>query len=196
MPFSVKRSISSVTTEALPRLDALEQVAVRNEGDALPPRPVFRREVGRDVVVLAEIGLDRRQQILLRRFRLRKGLAGEGVLFEQDLAPGDFVDPLLVDLQLAQFLGDLDRVAAGAEIGRRALQHGDMRGILGHRRDQRRRGRARADHDDALAVVVEIFRPFLRMDDRALEVGHVRAIPAYSPRCGGNSPGTSRRNWW
>ena len=48
-----------------------------------------------------------------------------------------------------------------------------MRAIIGHRRDQRRGGRARADHDDALVLVVEIFRPFLRMDDRALEPGHV-----------------------
>ena len=154
-------------------LDALEQVAVGNERDALPPRPVFWREVGRDVVVLAEIGFDRRQQILLGRFRLLKGLAGEGVLVEQDFSPRDFVDPLFVDLQFPQLLGDLDRVAPGAEIGRRALQHGDMRAIVGHRRDQRRRGSARADHDDALVLVVEIFRPFLRMDDRALELGHV-----------------------
>ena len=35
----------------------------------------------------------------------------------------------LVDLQLAQRLGDLDRVAAGPEIGRRTLQHGDMGAI-------------------------------------------------------------------
>ena len=154
-------------------LDALEQVAVGNEGDALPPRPVLWREVGRDVVVLAEIGFDGRQQILLGRFRLLKGLAGEGVLVEQDFSPRDFVDPVFVDLQLPQFLGDLDRVAPGAEIGRRALQHGDMRAIVGHRRDQRRRGSARADHDDALVLVVEVFRPFLRMDDRALELGHV-----------------------
>ena len=111
-------------------LDALEQIAVRNEGDALPPWPVFRREMGRDVVVRAEIGLDRRQQILLGGFRLLERLAGERVLIEQDLAPGDLVDPGLVDLKLAQRFGDLDRVAAGAEIGRRALQHRDMRASL------------------------------------------------------------------
>ena len=130
MPFSVKRSISSVTTEALPRLDALEQVAIGNEGDALPPRPVVRREVRLDVVILAEIGFDRRQQLLLGRFRLVERLRREGVLVEQDLAADDLVDPCLVDLQLAQLLGDLDRVAAGAEIGRRALQHRDVRGSL------------------------------------------------------------------
>ena len=76
---------------------------------------------------------------------------------------------------LPQLVGDLDRVAAGAEIGRRALQHGDVRALVRHRRHQRRRRRARADHDDALAVVVEVLGPFLRMDDRALELGH--ALP-------------------
>ena len=99
-------------------LDALEQVTVGNEGDALPPRPVLWREMSRDVVILAEIGFDRRQQILLGCFRLRKSLAGEGVLVEQDFAAGDLVDPGLVDLQFPQLLGDLDRVTPGAEIGR------------------------------------------------------------------------------
>ena len=129
--------------------------------------------MGGDVVVLAEIGLDRREQVLLGGFRLLERLAGEGVLVEQDLPTRNLVDPLLVDLQLAQRFGDFNRVAPGAKVRRRALQHGDVRRILGHRRDQRRGGGARADHDHALVLVVEIFRPFLRMDDRALELGHV-----------------------
>ncbi len=129
--------------------------------------------MGGDVVVLAEIGLDRGKQFLLRHFGLLEGLAGEGLLVEQDLAPRDLVDPFLVDLELAQGLGDLDRVAAGSEIGRRALQHRHMRRIFGQRRDQRRGGGAGADHDDALALVVEIFGPFLRMHDRALELRHI-----------------------
>ena len=83
------------------------------------------------------------------------------------------MDPCLVDLQLPQLLGDFDRVAAGTEIGRRALQHRDMRAIVGHRRDQRCRRGAGADHDHALVLVVEILGPFLRVDDRALELGHV-----------------------
>ena len=74
MPFSVKRSISSVTTEALPDGDALEQVAIRNEGDALPPRPVARREVRVDVVVLAEIApRTAAEQLRLHRLRLLEG---------------------------------------------------------------------------------------------------------------------------
>src|SRR5437868_9762092 len=61
------RNVTGVQTCALPIY----------EGDALPPRPIFRREVGRNVVVGTEIGLHRRQQILLGRLRLLKGLAGE-----------------------------------------------------------------------------------------------------------------------
>ena len=41
--------------------------------------------------------------------------------------------------------------------------------------NQRRRGRARADHHDLLAVRCEIIRPGLRMHDAALEVVH--AVP-------------------
>ncbi len=88
----------------------------------------------------------------------------------------DFVDPGFIDVQLAKRLGDLDRVAAGAEIGRRALQHGDMRAILRHRRDQGRRGRAGADHDDLLVGVIEIVGPLLRMHDAALETVHRRPL--------------------
>jgi hypothetical protein len=82
------------------------------------------------------------------------------------------VDPGLVDLQRAQGFGDLDRVAAGPEIGRRTLQHRHMGAILGDRRDQRRRGGAGADHDDLSVRVVEIVRPFLRVNDPALESLH------------------------
>ena len=49
--------------------DAPEQVAIRDEGDALPPRPVARREVRVDVVVGTEIGANARQQLLLHDLR-------------------------------------------------------------------------------------------------------------------------------
>ena len=45
--------------------DRLQEVAVGDEGDALPPWPVIRREMRVDVVVGAKIGADRRQQLLL-----------------------------------------------------------------------------------------------------------------------------------
>ena len=44
-----------------------------------------------------------------------------------------------------------------------------MCGLLGHRRDQRHGGRAAADHDDPLALVVEVLGPVLRVDHLALE---------------------------
>jgi hypothetical protein len=57
----------------------------------------------------------------------------------QYLPAHDLVDPGLVDLQFTQFVGDLDRVAAGAEEGRRALKHRDVVALRRDRRDQRRR---------------------------------------------------------
>ena len=87
----------------------------------------------------------------------------------QDLAPDDLVDPGLVDPQFPQHVRKFVDVACGPEIGRRALQHRDMRAIRRDRGDQGRRGGARADHDDLLAVVVQIVRPLLRVNDRALE---------------------------
>ena len=74
--FSVKRSISSVTTEALPDANALEQVAVRDEGDALPPRPVAWREMRLDVVVGAEMRAHRGEQFLLHLLRFARTCGG------------------------------------------------------------------------------------------------------------------------
>ena len=48
----------------LARADALEQIAVGNIGDALPPRTIARREVRFYVVVRAEIGTYAGQQFL------------------------------------------------------------------------------------------------------------------------------------
>ena len=45
-----------------------------------------------------------------------------------------------------------------------------MGGLVGQRRDQRHGGCAAADHHDALARVVEILGPVLRVHDRTLEV--------------------------
>ena len=68
------------------------------------------------------------------------------------------------------------RVPRGSrnDVGRRALEHGDVRRPLGERGHQRDGGRARADHDDALAGEVHVLGPELRMDDRTPEVRHAR----------------------
>jgi hypothetical protein len=59
-----------------------------------------------------------------------------------------------------------------------------MRAELGQRRDKRDRGRAAADDDDPLAVVVEILGPELRVHDPplvaldVLELGQVALVVA------------------
>ena len=128
------------------------------------------------------MGADAGQQFGSNLVGLLEGAAGEDRLVVQNLAAHDLVDPLLVDLELAQGLGQLDGVAAGNEIGRRALEHRHVAGLVGHRRDDGRRRRPRADHDDLLAGVVEIFRPGLRMDDLALEALHARPFRRVADR--------------
>ena len=98
--------------------DALEQVAVGDEGDALPPRPIGRREVRIHVVVRTEVRAHAAQQLLLHDFRLLERTTRENRLIVQDLAAHDFVDPAFVDLQLAQRVGEIVGVAGGPEIGR------------------------------------------------------------------------------
>ena len=74
-----------------------------------------------------------------------------------------------------------DRVLRGQrdDVAGRPLEHRHVLGAIRHRGHDRHGGRAAADHDDALAVVVEVLGPELRMDDLpaeavgALEVGRV-----------------------
>ena len=112
MPVSVKLSISSVMTDALPA-DPLEKIAIRDEGDALSPRSVARRKVRFNIVGWAKIGAHAAQQLFFHRLRLVKRAAREDGLIVQDLAAHDLVDPGLVDLQLAQRVGEFVGVAAG-----------------------------------------------------------------------------------
>ena len=122
----------------------------------------------RHVVVRAEQVANRRDEFLLHRLRLFERAAGEGVLIVQ-LATDDFVDPDLVDRQLAQHVGEVVGIAGRPEIGRGALQHRDVAALGCDRRDQCRRGGTGADHHDVLAAVVQILRPGLWVDDAALE---------------------------
>ena len=59
MPVSVNVSMWSVTIEARPVADRLEQIAVGHEAEALVPRVVARLEVRVDVVAGRELALDR-----------------------------------------------------------------------------------------------------------------------------------------
>src|SRR5215472_11050526 len=73
----------------LPGRDRLQEVAVRYEGDALPPRPVARREVPIDRIVRAEIGAHAGEQFLLYLFWLGERALGEDGLLVENLAPDD-----------------------------------------------------------------------------------------------------------
>ena len=157
---------------------ALEQVGIGHEGDALLPGPVARVEVLVDLglVARAERGAHAGQQFLAHHLGLGHAAPGERGLVEQHLAAHDLVRPLVRDLQLAQHVGQLVGIAPGDEEGGRALQHGDVRALLGDRRDQRRRGRARADDHHLLAVQRQVLGPGLRVHDAALEALHARPL--------------------
>jgi hypothetical protein len=99
---------------------------------------------------------DRGQQFLLDDLRLGERATGEYGLLVQNLPAHDLVDPCLVDVELTQFVGNRDRIAAGPEKGRRTLQHRDVAALARDRRNQCRRRRTRADDDDGLPRVVEI----------------------------------------
>ena len=137
-----------------------------------PPWPITRREMRLDVVVRTEHRADAAEQLLLDDLGLLERAAGECVLIVKNLSAHDLVDPFLADLQLPQRLGQFDRVAAGPEISRRSLQHRDVAATVRDRRDQGRSSCARADHDDLLALGVQIVRPALRVNDAALKSFH------------------------
>ena len=70
---------------------------------------------------------------------------------------------------LAERLGDRIFARHREDVGGRALQHRHVGGVLGHRRDQRHRGGAAADHHHPLALVLGLLGPVLGMDDLPLE---------------------------
>jgi len=153
----------------------VEEVAVRDEGDPLAPRPVPRGEVGLEVVVLAQDGLDPFEQLGLEGLRLLERHPRDVGLVVEDLAADDLVDPGLVDLELPQRVGQLVGVAAGHEVGGGPLEHRDVLHLGGHGRDERCRRGHRADDDHPLVRVIEVLGPGLGVDDRPLEAVH--ALP-------------------
>lgn len=152
----------------LARTEAFEQVTVGHRAQPLVPRVVWRVEVHVDGVPLRQVPAHEPHEKLSGQ--LRKALAK---------APEPQSDPGV--LVAGQRVGGLGRQyllqEAGDGVGsrlvddvrRRALQHGDVRHLIGHRRDERHCRGAAADHDDALAAVVQILRPMLRMHDPPLE---------------------------
>ena len=128
--------------------------------------------MGLDVVIRAQVGAHGTDQFALHDLRFFERATREGRLIEQNLAADDLVDPRFIDLQFAQRVGQVVLVASGNEIGGRPLQYRDMAAISRDRGHERGRRCARADDDDLLAGVVEVFRPGLRVDELALVLVH------------------------
>ena len=161
-------SMRSVTIEALPSREHLEEVAVGDEAHALVPRLVARLEVRVDVVARRKL---RSTPLRIRRL-IRPG--ARRLARKKALASRAFFQRTIGYATLAGSSAS-QRLAIGSwrgqreDVARRALEHRHVRGALGHRGHERHRGRAAADHDDALARVVEVLGPELRMDDLAGE---------------------------
>ena len=144
--------------------DGVEQIGIGHQADALVPRIVGRLEIALNGVAVGKLcahaiedgGLDLR------------GLAPR-ITIGRDAKPdalplGDAVGERLRQM-FVRPAGDGILRRACDDIGRRTLQHGDLLCGLRHRGHQRHRRRAAADHDHALARIIQIVRPLLRVDD-------------------------------
>ena len=157
--------------------DGLEQVAVRHRAEALVPGFVARREVTH-VGVLAELLFHTREQQGAHALGPALRSLVDPALDRDVASARELVDPPLRQ-DFAEPRGDLVVAGHGEDVARRALQHGHVRGCVHQRRHQRHRSRAAADHDDTLGLVVEVFRPVLRVDAKtlvALHAGEVRQV--------------------
>jgi hypothetical protein len=93
--------------------------------------------VGVQVIIGPEILAQLAQQKLRDLLGRLDALLRERGALVDDLTAHDLVDPGRVDLEAAQLVGDVDRVAADAEVGRRALEHGDVLAVGRHGRQHR-----------------------------------------------------------
>ena len=98
-------------------MNALENIAVRHKGDALAPRAIARRKVLLHGLFRQE-GANAGEQLFAHHIRFLHGPARKLALIEQDLAASNLVDPLLLDLKLAQIVDQVIAIAARDEIGR------------------------------------------------------------------------------
>ena len=126
-----------------------------------------------DVVLRTERHLDAAEDQLLDPLRLAPGELEE-IHAEQHVAPADQMIGELVRKVAPQFVGQRILRRPRDHVSRRALQHGDVGGLLRHLRHQRHGGGARADHHHALARIGEVFGPLLRVHDLAGEIGGAR----------------------
>ena len=157
----------------LVRLHRGEEVLIGHQAQALFPRIIGRGEA-RLVVILAERFLDLLVERVLHLLRIVARQFEREVLHLDVLEPGDPVGELLGQ-HLAQEIGNRILGRAREHPGGRALQHGDVRRLLRHRRHDGDRGRARSDHHNVLAGVVELLGPELRVEHLTFEFAEIEA---------------------
>ena len=150
--------------------DGAEQVAVGRQAQPLVPRVVAGTEMLVHVVSLGQSALRHRHQLLAHEVGEAPRDAVLRGLEHDALPPVDGVGRLGGE-QLVHPDGERVDVGQRADVGRRALQHGHVFGArISQCGNESHRCGPTSDDDDPLAGVVEIFRPVLRMHDRALEV--------------------------
>jgi hypothetical protein len=164
-----------------PLAQCREQVPVGDDGEALLPRAVAGVEVLVDVEPLGEQRAHRLDEERPQLVRGLEGHPGDLVALGDVGAPEDLVGPLVGDVQGPQGLRQLVGLGAGEEERRRPLEHRHVSGGLRHGRDEGRRRRAGADDDDALAGVVQVVGPLLRVHDHAPEPVHALPLRAVGP---------------
>ena len=152
----------------------VEQIAVGDDAQTLIPRVVLRVEV-LQIGVVTEMLASAGQHQLAHPGGTALGEAEHRALDEDVPSAGKPIVQL-VRKHPAHRERDLVDGRQRDDVRGRALQHRHVRRVVGHCRHQRDRGRAAADHHDALVAVVEIVRPVLRMDERAGEIVLARQL--------------------
>ena len=148
-------------------LDRLEQVGVGHEADPLVPRVVRRREVGVDLVLRQVLG-ELAQQSSTDPVGVGAGLAIHVLAEAPVLLAGEF-ERQAIGQHLPKGVRDRILRRRRHDPGWCALHHGHVLGPVGHGRNEGHRRGARPDDRNPLAGVVEIFGPFLGVDDLAAE---------------------------
>ncbi len=149
--------------------DRGEQVGVGVQAYPLVPRVIARMEVDIDRVAGGQVGdCLAADHPLGDRWQL-SAQEPDVPLHDRVLDPRELVRSLLRQHFPGGFCYPTDP-RTRADVGRRALQHGDFAGGAGQCRHEGDRGGAAADHHDVLAGVVEGFGPRLRVHERALEL--------------------------
>ena len=146
-----------------------EKITVGGETHALIPHIVIRGQVLFDIETGRQFGAHALEQQFFGLFRKAAAIP-EHKAVQQYIAPArqpvsEFcrqIAPRPVCQGVLRRHGD--------NIGWRTLQHGDFGGFFSHGRHQRDSGCARADNYDFFVIIIKVFGPKLRMDDRTFEV--------------------------